>query len=149
MSLSHKLVAIVNKDLPSGVALNALGHMSIGLGASLGSSVLKLDDYKDKNGNTYPNISQMPFIILRGKSGEIQKAVHAAKELSLAHGVFLNTMTGGTYSEQLHNTMQTDTEQLIFYGCVFFGPIETVNSITKKFSLWKSEEPTRETAVVR
>lgn len=140
MSLTHKLVAILNKDLPSGVALNALGHMSIGLGAHLGASALRLDDYKDKNGNIYPNISQMPFIILRGKSGEIKKAVSAAKELSLNHGIFLNTMTGGTYSEQLHNTAQTDAEQLIFYGCVLFGPIEAVNTITKKFSLWRNEE---------
>lgn len=137
MELTHKLVAIINKDLPSGVALNALAHMTIGLGASLGKAPLRLDDYKDKEGHSYPNISQMPFIILRGKSGEIKKAVKAAKEQHIAHGVFLNTMTGGTYQEQLATTAQTTEEQLIFYGCVLYGPLEEVNAITKKFSLWK------------
>ena len=137
MSFTHKLVAIINKDLPSGVALNALGHMTIGLGTTLNASALHLNDYRDKEGNTYPNISQMPFIILRGKSGEIRKTVKAAKEANIAHGVFLNTMTGGTYQEQLANTAATPEEQLIYYGCVLFGPFEEVNALTKKFSLWR------------
>lgn len=137
MNFTHKLVAIINKDLPSGVALNALAHMTIGLGTTLNSSQLHLSDYLDKDGNTYPNISGMPFIILRAKSGEIRKTVKAAKEAGIAHGVFLNTMTGGTYQEQLANTAQTPEEQLVYYGCVLFGPIEQVNALTKKFSLWK------------
>jgi hypothetical protein len=139
MNLTHKLVAILNKDLPSGIVLNALAHMTVGLGASVGSSTLQLDNYKDKEGNVYPNISKMPFIILRGKSGEIRKTVKAAKEANIAHGVFLNTMTGGTYQEQLANAAQTSEEQLVYYGCVLFGPLEQVNALTKKFSLWRDQ----------
>jgi len=141
MQLTHKLVAVLNKDLPTGVVLNALAHMTIGLGADLGKPTLHLDTYKDKDGNLYPNISQMPFIILRAKSGEIRKTVKAAQENSIAHGVFLNTMTGGTYVEQLANTAQTPEEQLIYYGCVLFGPVEQVNALTKKFSLWRDLAP--------
>ncbi len=139
MELTHKLVAIINKDLPIGVAMNALAHMTLGLGATLEKDMLHLDNYTDKDGNVYPNISRMPFIILRGKSGEIKKAVKAIKELNLSHGIFINTMTGGTYKEQLVNTAQTPEEQLTFYGVVLFGPIQVVNSVTKKFSLWRDE----------
>lgn len=141
MTLTHKLVAIINKDLPTGVALNALAHITIGLGANLGETALLLDTYKDKDGNIYPNISQMPFIILRAKSGEIRKTVKAIREANIVHGVFLNTMTGGTYKEQLLNTSQTPEEQLIYYGCVLFGPIDQVNAFTKKFSLWRDQAP--------
>lgn len=137
MNYSHKLVAVLNKDLPSGVVLNALAQMSLGLGAHLTPSVLHLDTYQDKDGNTYPNISQMPFIILRGKSGEIRKTVKAAKEAGITHSVFLNTMTGGTYKEQLANTLATPEEQLIYYGCVLFGPFDAVHALTKKLSLWR------------
>lgn len=137
MNFTHKLVAIINKDLPSGVALNALAHMTIGLGTTLNSSQLHLDNYQDKDGNTYPNISRMPFIILRAKSGEIRKTVKAAKDADIVHGVFLNTMTGGTYQEPLANTAQTPEEQLIYYGCVLFGPFEQVHELTKKLSLWR------------
>lgn len=137
MNFTHKLVAIINKELPSGVALNALAHMAIGLGTTLNSSQLHLDNYQDKDGNLYPNISGMPFIILRAKSGEIRKIVKAATDAGIARGVFLNTMTGGTYQEQLANTAQTPEEQLIYYGCVLFGPFEQVHELTKKLSLWR------------
>jgi hypothetical protein len=38
-------------------------------------TILRLNDYQDKDGNIYPNISQILFIVLRGKSGEIRKAI--------------------------------------------------------------------------
>jgi hypothetical protein len=85
MSFENKLVAIVNKDIEGGVAMNAIAHMTIGLGAQLNNALLRLNDYQDKEGNIYPNISQMPFIILRGKSGEIRKAVQNAKEQNLKY----------------------------------------------------------------
>jgi hypothetical protein len=101
MSFENKLVAIVNKDIDAGIAMNAVAHMTIGLGAQLDKGALRLNDYQDKDGNIYPNISQIPFIILRGKSGEIKKAVVAAKEQHIKCGVFTDTMTGGGYQEQL------------------------------------------------
>lgn len=137
MKFENKLIAVLNKDLENGVALNALAHMTIGLGTALNKDSLRLNDYLDKNENIYPNISQMPFIILRGKSNEIRKLVLNAKNIQLPYGVFLNTMTGGTYIEQLDNTLQTAEEHLIYYGCVLFGPWDNVSELTKKFSLWK------------
>ncbi len=137
MGFVNKLVAVLNKDVETGVALNALGHIAIGLGTKLNTKTLHLDDYSDADGNIYPNISQMPFIILRAKSGEIRKTVKAAREQNILQGIFLNTMTGGTYVEQLENTRKTSEENLIYYGCVLFGPLEEVALLTKKFSLWK------------
>lgn len=137
MNFSHKLVAVLNKNLPTGVALNALGHMALGFGADLGKSPLLLDTYKDKDGNMYPNISRMPFIILRATPNEIRKTVKAAQEKNIPHSAFLNTMTGGGYQEQLDTTAQTPEESLIYYGCVLFGPFEQVHELTRKLSLWK------------
>ncbi|MBS0185705.1 MAG: DUF2000 domain-containing protein [Proteobacteria bacterium] len=137
MSFENKLVALVNKDIEIGVAMNAIAHMTLGFGANLKKDLLRLNDYIDKDGNIYPNISQMPFIILRGKSSEIRKAVQASKEQKIQFGVFLNTMTGGTYQEQLDNTHQTKEEDLIYYGAVLFGPWDAVSLITKRFSLYR------------
>jgi hypothetical protein len=137
MTFENKLVAIVNKDIEPGVAMNAIAHMTIGLGAELDKEMLRLNDYQDKDGNIYPNISQMPFIILRGKSNEIRKAVQNAKEEKIKCGVFLNSMTGGTYQEQLDNTFATSEEQLVYYGAVLCGPWDRVSQITKRFSLYK------------
>ncbi|MBX9805256.1 MAG: DUF2000 domain-containing protein [Alphaproteobacteria bacterium] len=137
MNFENKLVAILNKDVEPGVVLNALAHMTIGLGAEVGKSTLRLDDYQDATGNVYPNISQIPFIILRGKSGEIRKTIEKAKEQKILHGVFLNTMTGGTYQEQLVRTAESQADGLTYYGCVLFGDWATVSEMTRKFSLWK------------
>lgn len=79
----------------------------------------------------------MPFIILRGKSNEIRKAVHNARLQQILLSAFTNTMTGGEYKEQLENTSQTIEEQLVYYGAVFFGSSDKVAQITKKFSLYK------------
>lgn len=137
MNFENKLVAILNKDIEPGVVLNALAHMSIGLGAEVGKSPLRLNDYKDAKGNIYPNISQIPFIILRGKSGEIRKTIEKAKDLKVLHGVFLNTMTGGTYLDQLSRTAESQEEALTYYGCVLFGEWAVVSEMTRKFSLWR------------
>jgi hypothetical protein len=137
MQFTKKLVAMVNKDVEIGVAMNAIAHMTLGLGANIGAEDLHLDNYQDKEGNIYPNISKMPFIILRGKSGEIKKAVRTAKESGILYSVFTDTMTGGTYKEQLERTSHATEEQLIFYGAVLFGPWDEVSTITKRFSLYK------------
>jgi len=137
MSFENKLVALVNKDIDIGVAMNAVAHMAIGFGAQLNNEILQLNDYKDKEGNIYPNISQMPFMILRGKSNEIRKAIQGAKEHTVQYSVFTNTMTGGTYVEQLENTLQTPEEQLVYYGAILFGPWDLVSQLTKRFSLYK------------
>ena|ERR1700722_10016826 len=133
----NRLVAIVNKDIELGVAMNALAHATIGLGAQLNSETLLLTDYVDQNGNVYPHISQMPFIILKGKSGEIRKCYANAKSQGVMCGVFINTMTGGTYQEQLDNTRVTATENLTYYVLVLFGREEIVKPLTKSFSLYK------------
>lgn len=137
MAFENKLVAVLNKDIEPGIALNALAHMSIGLGAEVGKNLLRLDDYKDASGGIYPNISQIPFIILRAKSNEIRKLIDQAREIKALHGVFLNTMTGGTYVEQLARTAESHPEQFIYYGCALFGEWQAVSDMTKKFSLWR------------
>jgi len=84
--------------------------------------------------NKYPDISKMPFIILSGSSSEIGKAVKSARELAIAHNVFI--MTGGTYQEQLDNTLTTKEEEIKYYGAVLFGKKDDVSAITKRFSLY-------------
>ena len=137
MIFEHKLVAILNKEIEPGVVMNALAHMCIGLGADVGKELLRLDTYRDANNNPYPNISQIPFIILKAKANEIRKTVHAARENSLEYAVFLNTMTGGGYREQLDRTQDSNEDTLNYYGCVLFGNWDTVTELTRKFSLWK------------
>lgn len=136
MSFENKLVIIVNKDADIGVAMNAVAHASLAVGVLLGADALHLKDYKDASQNHWP-MSGMPYIVLKGKSGEIKKAVLAAKAAKLHQAAFVETMTGGTWVEQLEKIAKVSEEEHTYYAAVLFGPWEQVHAITKKLSLYK------------
>ena len=134
----NKLVAVVNKQIEMGVAMNALAHMCLGFGAHMGVEELHLMDYENADGFIYPNISKMPFIILREKnSNKIANLLMKAKEAGIQYSVFTNTMTEGTWEDQKARTLATKPEEIIFYGIVLYGPKEIVTEMTKKRSLWR------------
>lgn len=133
----NKLVAVMNKGVDTGKAMNALAHMCIGLGTAIGQTPLRLTDYRDADGGSHPNISEIPFIILTENSNKIRKLRASAIEHKIAFNDFTESMTVGTYQEQIERTAQIKEENLIYYGIVLFGDWNTVTELTKKFSLWK------------
>lgn len=134
----NKLVAVVNKQIDMGVAMNALAHMCLGFGAHMGAEELHLMNYENADGFIYPNISKMPFIILREKnSNKIANLLTKAKEAGIQYSVFTNTMTEGTWEDQKARTLAIKPEEIIFYGIVLYGPKEIVTEMTKKLSLWR------------
>lgn len=137
MQFAHKLVAVLNEKIEPGVVMNALAHMSLGLGAEVGKEALRLMDYRDADGGTHPNISEMPFMILKANSNKIRGLRQAALEKGIRFADFTQTMTVGTYLEQIEKTGQTKEADLIYYGIVLFGDWELVSELTRKFSLWK------------
>jgi hypothetical protein len=137
ITFANKLVAVMNEKIEPGVLMNSLAHMCIGFGASIGTEPLRLSNYKDANGGEHPNISEMPFIILKSNSNKIRTLRQQATEAGIRFVDFTNTMTIGTYIEQLERTQQTSEADLIYYGIVLFGPWDKVSELTRKFSLWK------------
>jgi hypothetical protein len=133
----NKLVAVMNKSVDTGKAMNALAHMCIGLGAAIGQTPLRLTDYRDADGGSHPYISEIPFIILTENSNKIRKLRAAAIEHKIIFNDFTESMTIGTYQEQIERTVQIKEDNLIYYGIVLFGEWNIVTELTKKFSLWK------------
>jgi uncharacterized protein DUF2000 len=133
----NKLVAVLNEKIEPGVVMNALAHMSIGLGSTIGEAPLRLTHYFDADGGSHPSISEMPFMILKANSNKIRGLRQAAKEGGIRFADFTDTMTVGTYLEQIEKTKQTKEADLVYYGIVLFGDWEKVSELTRKFSLWK------------
>lgn len=133
----NKLVAVLNKSIETGKILNALAHMCIGLGSAIGRDPLRLTDYQDADGGSHPFISEIPFIILTENSNKIRKLRNEAIANNITFNDFTDTMTVGTYQEQIERTSQVKDDALIYYGIVLFGNWDIVTNLTKKFSLWR------------
>ncbi len=133
-----KLVAVLNEKIEIGRAMNALAHMSLGLGGSCPrKEELRLQDYADADEQKHPAISDIPFIVLKAKSNQIRELRKAARESGIHFTDFTNTMIGETYVEQHANTNKTKEQDLEYFGICLFGDWDTVSALTKKFSLWK------------
>jgi len=137
MQFSNKLVAVMNEKIEPGIIMNALAHMCIGFGSEIGKEPLRLTNYLDGDGGSHPSISEMPFMILKANSNKIRNTRNAAREAGIRSVDFTNTMTIGTFLEQLEKTKETKEAELIYYGIVLFGDWEKVSELTRKFSLWR------------
>jgi len=133
----NKLVAVMNEKIEPGVVMNALAHMCIGFGSVIGKEPLRLTNYIDAEGGSHPHISEMPFMILKANSNKIKGLRLAALQEGIQCVDFTDTMTIGSYLEQLERTQQTKEADLIYYGVVLFGKWDKVSELTRKFSLWK------------
>jgi hypothetical protein len=119
------------------MAMNALAHMSLGLGTLLGPDEALVCDYKDGSGISHLAISAYPFIILKSRPNKIREAVELAKARNMHTVDFVSTMTIGSYREQLERTKSTRNQDLEFYGAVLYGDATAVSEITSKFSLFR------------
>ena len=137
MEFAKKLVAIVNEKIEIGTAMNALAHCSLSIGAKFDEKEMFLTNYIDKDEQFNYPLSGMPYIILKGTSNEIKKALLKAKEEMIFHTAFVDTATGGTWQEQILRTKDKTIEEFIYYSAVLYGDFEKVKSITKKLSLFK------------
>jgi hypothetical protein len=137
--LTHKFVAVLNKKIPVPNLMNALGLMAAGISASYPNiPEMRFDSYIDHDGGNHKSISDNPFIILSAdNSNKIRTLRHSLIEKNIHFVDFTSTMTVGTYLEQQQRTKETPEANLEYYGICLFGPIEQINELTRKFSLWK------------
>jgi hypothetical protein len=135
-----RFVAVLNKQIETGVLFNALGHMSAGLGASpsLPPANPLFVDYIDGSQGKHPNISHYPFIVLKARnSNKISQLREKVLALGLPFTDFTESMLIGTSEEQLALTKTTNEADLQYVGLCMFGDTEVLKTLTSKFSLFK------------
>ena len=137
---TDKFIAVLNKKIPTGNLMNAIGHMSVGL-VTLFEDLkpLRLQTYIDKSGTEHKNISDNPYIVLKAdNSNQIRTLRNMLIEKNIKFVDFINTMTEGTFVEQHKRTNETPEAELEYFGICFFMDGVESRELTKKFSLFNS-----------
>ncbi len=122
INTDKKFVAVLNRNLPQGVIMNALAHMA----ACLVSRYPNIEemgfvDYSDKGGGKHP-VSALTFIILEGNSNKIR----GLRKEAISRGI-----------QEMERTKNTPETELEYYGICLFGDKPALNELARKFSLWK------------
>jgi hypothetical protein len=141
MGLNEKVVIVLNERIEAGRLLNAAAHLALGYGASRGDSgqtELHLLNYVDASGEPHPNISALSLIVLKATPGQLRALWQRAYSEGIARMSFTDTMTEGSYDEQLDRTRSTPSDQLIYIGVLLFGTRERLDPLTRKFSLFRA-----------
>lgn len=135
---TQQFVCVLNKKIPTGRALNALGHMTAGLIALHGDhDPLRFQIYIDKDGTEHPSISDNPFIVLKADNGnKIRTLRNNFIEKGITFTDFTDTMIEGTYADQHNRTAETPEADLDYWGICFFMNAAEARELTKKFSLY-------------
>ena len=135
-----KLAVILNKKVETGILFNACAHMMAALSAKGNDEDrenMMFIDYMDADGGKHL-ISALSLIVLKAdNSNKIRKARNAALEKDILFVDFTESMTKNTYIEQMERTRKMREEELEYWGLSLFGSKEDIDSITRKFSLWR------------
>lgn len=135
--MSKKFVAVLNKSSDVQKLLNALGHITAGLAGNTGQSQnMGFISYFDAEGNEYPNISEYPFIILKGNTSKIKKFREELIQNNIPYSCFLDTMISGGSDAQVQATRMKKADELDILSIITFADKEILDPMTRKFSVW-------------
>ncbi len=134
--MTKKFVVVLNKSHDVLQLLSALGHVSAGLAGNSGlASEMKFITYEDKSGQTYPNISEWSFVVLRGKGSHIRKLREALIANQMKYACYLDTMLSGGSDAQQAATKENLAEELEVLALSTFGDATILDPLTKRFSV--------------
>jgi hypothetical protein len=137
----YKFVVALKAKLDPGVATNAASHLCLGLVAKAAAERPELLphmsflDFPDADAGTHAPVSGLSLVVLEGRPAWLRRLRGEASAAGLLSTDFTGQMTGGSYADQLERMRRTPESELDYYGVAVFGPRDTVDPLTKKFSL--------------
>lgn len=142
----NKIVAVIDSDLPSGKAMNALGHLAFASGHHSGDEWMGDKLLTDADGGLHQGIAKYPFIVLGASKEQIQKIVHKTQNSKIIVSDYTNLMfeTGSDW-ELVKQTAKTKKEKLIYHAVVLMGKSEDIDKITEGLDLYKKRLNTIDT----
>lgn len=96
------------------------------------------DSFVTKDGKNHPRNSQYPIIVLSAKPGQLSNLMKKVRDSGLLYLGFIREMIEITDDWEIERIVGAKLDDEIEYlGIGVFGKNEEVDTLTKKFSLWK------------
>lgn len=135
---TQKIVLVVNKELEGWQLTNTIGHLTAYIGSKIGNNLTSRDSFELTNGLEIPANSQYPVITLSAKPGQLFNFLVNVESAGLVHLAYVQEMIDCKLDSELKEVLAAQNkEDLKYLGIAVFGPNEIIDSLTKKFSMWK------------
>ncbi len=132
-----KIVAVLNEELSSGQALNALGHMAVSAGRYAGD-IMGKEKMTDADSNIHTGISRYPFIVLKASKERIKKIVKVGKERGLFVVDYPQEMFDTGTDDDLEVAISKAKEpEIIYHGVILVGSTKEISKLTGDLKLWR------------
>lgn len=131
-----KIVAVINKDLSVGLAMNALGHMAFAIGSYSDNLMMGAHKYIDASGNSYNGISKYPFMVLQATQEQIEQIAKKSDEKDVTTVKYTQEMFDTDTDDELKEAIMNNSKPVI-HAIVVSGDKKPVNSLTGSFGLYR------------
>jgi lysyl-tRNA synthetase class 2 len=133
----YKFVIVIDNKLPAWQIMNTSGHIAAFLGNKMDKHFDTGKYFSTKDGGSLPRNSQYPIITLSASSSQLKDLMQQVRDSGLLYIGYVPEMMETTNDKKLEQILNQKSEDEIQYtGIGFFGPKDTINQLTEKFSLW-------------
>ncbi len=133
-----RIIAVINEELPAGLAMNALGHLAFSAGHYSDSNWLGKAKITDVDGNVHRGISKYPFIVLKTNSDEIKKVITAARKEGIFFVDYPQEMFDTGLDDELVLALEKAKEpELKYHAIVLVGDTKILKSLTGHLKLYR------------
>jgi hypothetical protein len=134
---NHKSIILIDKNLPSGLAVNAACVISVNLGRKISQLVGK--DLLSKDEVLYPGVVCSPLPILVADNNLLNDLYHKVK---LSQNIFALPFSSlaqscRTYEEYTEKMSNTHSNDINIIGLGLVGQKKEINKLSGSFSLFK------------
>ncbi|MEK6821464.1 MAG: DUF2000 domain-containing protein [archaeon] len=134
----RKIVAVINEALPTGKAMNALGHMAFAAGHYTDGSWMGQNPIRDADGKPHRGIARHAFIVVKASAEEINaiRSKETKNEVEITE--YMQEMFDTSTDEKLVKVIQgKKTNELEYHAILLVGMSETVAKLTGHLKLYK------------
>jgi lysyl-tRNA synthetase class 2 len=135
----RKIVAILSKELPGGLAANALGHMAFSAGHYSDESWMGEEKLIDADDGVHTGISRYPFVVLGASDSNIKDIVKKAKDNSdlLVVDYPQEMFDTGDDNDLVKAMSKAKTDKIKYHAVLLVGSSKEVDKLTKDLKLYK------------